>query len=104
MTHKAYGEGHAYYVGADMEQAFYDDLFKGVAEEAGVKSLAEAVPEGVSVNVRQSENAEYLFIQNFSRKEVVVPVTGEYQEILLEKQKENRNLRGEYIQRQIRGE
>ena len=45
MTHKAYGEGHAYYVGADMEQAFYDDLFKGVAEEAGVKSLAEAVPE-----------------------------------------------------------
>lgn len=55
MTHKAYGEGHAYYVGADMEQAFYDDLFKGVAEEAGVKSLAEAVPEGVSVNVRQSE-------------------------------------------------
>lgn len=29
----------------------------------------------------QSENAEYLFIQNFSRKEVVVPVTGEYQEI-----------------------
>ncbi len=43
MTHKAYGEGHAYYVGADMEQAFYDDLFKGVAEEAGVKSLAEAV-------------------------------------------------------------
>ncbi len=81
VTHKAYGEGHAYYVGADMEQAFYDDLFKGVAEEAGVKSLAEAVPEGVSVNVRQSENAEYLFIQNFSRKEVVVPVTGEYQEI-----------------------
>ena len=64
-----------------MEQAFYDDLFKGVAEEAGVKSLAEAVPEGVAVNVRQSENAEYLFIQNFSRKGVAVPVTGEYQEI-----------------------
>ena len=36
-----------------------------VAAEAGLKSPVEFIPEGVSVTVRESEDTEYLFIQNY---------------------------------------
>ena len=33
LTHKTYGNGHAYYVAADMEYAFYHDLYKRLVKE-----------------------------------------------------------------------
>ena len=74
LTHKAYGNGHVYYVCADMEAAFYDDFLGKAAKEAGVESILEYVPEGISVNVRESEDTEYLFIQNYGKAPVAVPV------------------------------
>lgn len=68
-----YGAGKAYYVCADAEQAFYDDLYRRLAAEAGVAGIwEEAVPEGVEVTRRKGGDAEYVFLQNFSRHPVSV--------------------------------
>ena len=74
LTHKAFGKGRVYYVCADMELGFYQDFYGRVAAEAGLKSPIEIIPEGVSVTVRENEDTEYLFIQNYARKPQAVPV------------------------------
>ena len=79
LTHKAFGKGHVYYVCADMELGFYQDFYGRVAAETGLKSPIEFIPEGVAVTVRESEDTEYLFIQNYARKPQAVPVPAEYE-------------------------
>ena len=79
LTHKAFGKGHVYYVCADMEIGFYQDFYGRVAAEAGLKFPIEFVPEGVSVTVRENEDTEYLFIQNYARKAQTVAVPAEYE-------------------------
>lgn len=79
LTHHAYGNGHVYYVCADMELDFYRDFYARVAEEAGLKSVLEFVPVGVSVTVRKNDKAEYVFIQNYAREVKAVPIPDEYE-------------------------
>ena len=68
-----FGEGKAYYVCADAEQAFYDDLYEKLAKEAGVSPiLPTEIPDGVEVTGRSGENVEYIFFQNFNRSDVKV--------------------------------
>ena len=47
VTHKSYGKGHVYYVGADMEQAFYSDFYGKAAKEAGIQAPLGFVPAEV---------------------------------------------------------
>ena len=81
LTHKKYGKGHVYYVAADMEAAFYADFLGRAADEAGVDTPLDFVPEGVSVTTRETEDTEYLFIQNFAGKTETVSVSEEYEVI-----------------------
>ena len=81
LTHKKYGKGHVYYVAADMEAAFYEDFLGRAADEAGVDTPLDFVPEGVSVTTRETEDTEYLFIQNFAGKTQTVSVSEEYEVI-----------------------
>lgn len=64
-----YGAGKAYYVCADAEQSFYDDLYKKLVKEAGVSGVWDDIPDGVEVTVREDEQHAYVFIQNFNRFE-----------------------------------
>lgn len=81
LTHKTFGKGHIYYVAADMELAFYEDFLGRAAEEAGMVPPLKFIPEGVSVTTRETEDTEYLFIQNYARKPQAVPVPREYETI-----------------------
>ncbi len=68
-----FGEGDAYYVCADAEQAFYDDLYRKILAEAGIRSaFTGEIPDGVEVTVRKGEEAEYLFLQNFGRETAMI--------------------------------
>ncbi len=67
MTVNGYGKGKAYYICADAEQRFYDDVYARILKEAGVQRILEQeIPTGVEVSSRRSEEAEYIFIQNFN--------------------------------------
>ncbi len=72
FTFKRFGNGKAYYICADFEQAFYDDVFARIAGEAGLKGILDEIPEGVEVTSRETDDKEYIFIQNFRRDKAVV--------------------------------
>ena len=79
VTHKAYGKGHVYYVGADMEQVFYSDFYGRAVKEANIQTPLEFIPAGVSVTLRESQEKEYLFIQNYARETKAVPIQEGYE-------------------------
>lgn len=76
LTCNAYGAGQAYYVCADFEQGFYDELYRKLAAEAGIERVLHHIPEGVEVTSRESDEAYYLIIQNFNRKPVDMRLPG----------------------------
>ena len=68
MTVNEFGKGKAYYVCADAEQKFFDDVYEEIVAKTGVeRPLKQRIPEGIEVCTRQSEDAEYIFIQNFNK-------------------------------------
>ena len=74
-TVNSFGEGSCYYICADEEQAFYDDLYRSICQEAGVKGpIREDLPEGIEVTTRHTDEAEYIFIQNFNAVPVRFPL------------------------------
>lgn len=76
LTCNEYGQGQAYYVCADFEQGFYDELYRKITAAAGVERVITHIPNGVEVTTRRSEDAEYVFVQNFNREpvEIKLPV------------------------------
>ena len=92
LTKNNYGKGAGYYICADFEQGFYDDVYRKIADIAGVKGPIEVVPEGVEVTTRYGSQYKYLFVQNFNRHavEVSLPVqnmeilTGTYREAIID--------------------
>ncbi|OYP28249.1 hypothetical protein CG709_07010 [Lachnotalea glycerini] len=66
LTCNQYGKGKAYYICADMEQAFYDDLLEAIQKEANLEKPLSYIPKGVEVTTRESDEAIYLIIQNFN--------------------------------------
>ncbi len=76
LTCNRFGEGRAYYICADFDQEFYNELFRKVTAEAGVKRAVTHIPCGVEVTTRESAQAVYLIVQNFNRKpvEISLPV------------------------------
>ncbi len=72
LTKNNFGEGTAYYVCADFEQAFYDDVCARIAEEALIRRPVIDIPDGVEITTRENDTDKYLFVQNFNRQAVEV--------------------------------
>ena len=83
LTRNVYGKGAAYYVCADFEQGFYDDVYSKIVQEAEVKGAFEDIPEGVEVTSRYSQEFQYIFVQNFNRHSVEIPLPVDEMEIIL---------------------
>lgn len=75
VVENRYGKGLAYYVGADVEQGFYDALYGHLICTLGIARIVEGtLPAGIEVSERSSEEARYIFVQNFS--DAAVDLTG----------------------------
>lgn len=73
LLRNSYGKGLSYYICADMEQRFYDDLYERLVREAGIScGWSGEIPEGVEVCSRENEKYVYWFVQNFNRTEINV--------------------------------
>lgn len=77
VTVNRFGAGKAYYVCADFEQGFYDELLEKIVKDAKIETPLTDIPEGVEVSARWGEQGKYLFIQNFNRYpvEITLPVS-----------------------------
>ena len=70
LTVNRYGKGKAYYIACRTEQAFLDEFYKDLAQEAGLTRALEAeLPEGVSAVCRTDGKEETLFVMNFAAEE-----------------------------------
>ena len=67
VTVNSFGEGKAYYICADFEQGFYDELLQKIVKDAKIETPLNNIPEGVEVSSRWGESGRYLFVQNFNR-------------------------------------
>lgn len=72
LTRNAFGRGEAYYVCADFEEGFYDDVYRRIARKAGLEGPIPGIPAGVEVTTREKNGTEYIFVQNFNRNPVEI--------------------------------
>lgn len=83
FVRNVYEKGTAYYICADFEESFYDDLCKKLAEEKKLIQVPFAVPDGVSVNTRENARRRYLFVQNFNQEAFSVDMQGTAWKLLI---------------------
>lgn len=76
FTRNTYEKGTAYYICADFEESFYDDLCQKLAEERQLISVPFVIPEGVAVTTRENESKQFLLIQNFSEEAFLAQMQG----------------------------
>lgn len=74
LTCNDFGEGNAYYVGADMEQDFYDTIYASALQKAGIQRLLPHLSEDVLVSSRENEKTTYIFVQNYGKEKKGVPI------------------------------
>ena len=60
-----------------MEQQFYDDLYRKIVKECNIPLFMEDIPVGIEISSRENEKAVYIFIQNFSDKDIELPLSTE---------------------------
>ena len=67
VTVNPYGKGKAFYIGADAEAQFYDDLYAAILHMAEIENpFGMEIPEGVEVTCRENEKQRFIFVQNFN--------------------------------------
>lgn len=69
VTKHTYGKGTCYFIATRTEQAFLTDFYQGLVTELDIcRPPVEKIPDGISITHRNSEEATYYFIMNFSEK------------------------------------
>lgn len=82
-TMKRHGKGRAIYLAARTRDGFLADLYGKLAEQLGISSvLRGTLPNGVTAQMRTDGVAKHVFLMNFNRAAVSVPVTGNYCDLL----------------------
>lgn len=73
VTQNGFGKGTAYYIAADANAEFYQKFYKDLVEKNAIDICATDIADGLEVTKRESEDAEYLFLQNFNIDAVPMP-------------------------------
>lgn len=82
LTVNEVGNGRAYYIAAEMDDAFLMDFYRALCEQKGIGSLMET-PEGVEVQRRCQADTSFLFVLNHNESEVQVNLgTSVYRDML----------------------
>lgn len=84
LTVNTFEKGKAYYICADMEQDFYDDFYGKLVKGCKVEPVLSGWEQqsGLLAASRESEEAVYIFLQNFSRDSVPMPSLDADMEVL----------------------
>ncbi|WP_050184189.1 beta-galactosidase [Domibacillus robiginosus] len=87
VTSSQYKQGKAYYIGARLQDDFHRDFYQTLIDEL---SLAPAFVvqhgRGVSVQVRQAEEKNYIFLMNFTEEEQQVTLKAAVKDMATEEE------------------
>lgn len=88
FTKNVFEAGKAYYVCADFEQGFYDEAYKKIVNDTEILVPVKNIPNGVEITTRNSDENEYIFIQNFNTHPVEMEIDTQNAQIILGNYKE----------------
>lgn len=74
LTVHEYGNGLAYYICADAEERFYNDLYRAIITRQHIQPIMDVIPEGIEVSSRRGGEYEYIFVQNFTDEAVHIAI------------------------------
>lgn len=75
LTVNSYGKGQAWYVAADAEKEFQEDLIRKIAEQSGISCGVDGeIPKDLEVTSRETEKERFYIYQNWGDEEVSVPL------------------------------
>ena len=68
-----------HYICADAEELFYHDFYAKILAKHHIHSILNTIPDGIEVTSRTDDDYEYIFIQNFSYRniDIVLPKKGD---------------------------
>ncbi|MFS0636166.1 beta-galactosidase [Mesobacillus foraminis] len=70
VTSHVYEQGKAYYIGGRLEDQFHRDFYRELIQELGLEPAFRVKHgKGVSVQVRQDQENDYIFIMNFTEEQ-----------------------------------
>lgn len=73
VTSHSYKNGKAYYIGGRLDHSFHQDFYQKLMDELSIKPVVSVKHEkGVSVQVRQDHEKNYIFVMNFTEQNQVV--------------------------------
>jgi beta-galactosidase len=82
LTRHAFGQGRAYYLASDPEDAFLDAFYGRLLDERGLHAPLEA-PAGVEVAVREGRQGRLLFVLNHTSRPATLDLsTTSYRDLL----------------------
>lgn len=84
ITVNTHGKGRAWHIAFRADNSLHDPFYESLIREMGLVSAVEALPEGVSAQVRRDEESEFLFLMNFSKETRALSLGGKAHEDMLE--------------------
>lgn len=81
ITKNEFGEGTAYYVGTQSNEAFYDRFVGDLVKEKGIMPEAN-VPKGVEAVIRKTDESQFLFLLNHTLETQNIKVEQDCAEVL----------------------
>ena len=83
VTVNAYGKGKAYYVAARTTGNLLSDLYGSIVKDLGISSVIDAeLPHGVTAQLREDGNTQYVFLLNFNDHAAEVALPQRYFDML----------------------
>ncbi|TYP71090.1 beta-galactosidase [Paenibacillus methanolicus] len=83
ITVNGFGQGHAYYIGCDLDEHAMRELMGSIAEASGINPLPISVQnEGVEIVRKRKDGREFYVVLNHNARAVRIPLTGECQELV----------------------
>ena len=85
LTKNRFGKGEAYYFATHPDYSLLKPFYESLIDKYGIKrALGAALPFGVTASIREGENGEIVFIENFLHESVKIslPAGKEYKDLL----------------------
>lgn len=75
VTSHQFGKGTSYYIGGRLDQQFHQDFYQELMEDLQLKPVHSVKHgKGVSVQVRQAPESDYLFVMNFTEEKQPITI------------------------------
>lgn len=83
VTSHLYEQGKSYYIGARLDDQFHRDFYQELINELSLKAAFSVKHEkGVSIQVRQDNERDYIFVMNFTEEQQIVSFESSVKDIV----------------------